>query len=82
MVLRHTDVRSDIGIADEVSRFIDGHGAESIVLADRIIGCPHEDGVDYPDGTACPKCAFLGEPRSGVGRAASLNGRAHHIAAG
>ena len=53
-----SDVRSDIGIAGEVSRFIVAHGAKSTVLADRIIGCPHEEGVDYPDGTACPNCPF------------------------
>ncbi len=44
------------GSPADVSRFIKGHGAKSIVLADRIIGCPHEEGVDYPEGTACPQC--------------------------
>jgi hypothetical protein len=23
-----------------------------VVMADRILGCPHEEGVDYPDGPA------------------------------
>ena len=32
--------------------------AKSDVMADRIIGCPHEEGVDYPDGSKCPKCPF------------------------
>jgi hypothetical protein len=27
-------------------------------LADRIIGCPHEEGVDYPEGQSCPRCPF------------------------
>jgi Protein of unknown function (DUF1186) len=25
---------------------------------DRIIGCPHEEGIDYPLGRACPQCPF------------------------
>jgi hypothetical protein len=33
-------------------------GAKTVVMADRIIGCPHEEGVDYPDGEKCPSCPF------------------------
>jgi hypothetical protein len=25
---------------------------------DRIIGCPHEEGIDYPEGTSCPECLY------------------------
>jgi hypothetical protein len=28
------------------------------VVADRIVGCPHEEGIDYPDGEKCPECPF------------------------
>lgn len=34
------------------------HRARSIVLADWIIGCPHEEGIDYPEGKHCPQCPF------------------------
>jgi hypothetical protein len=27
-------------------------------LTDRIIGCPHEEGKDYPAGDVCPQCPF------------------------
>jgi hypothetical protein len=50
------DVRSDLDIGNEVLKFIKDHGAKSVVLADRIIGCPHEEGVDYPEGAVCPQC--------------------------
>ena len=53
-----TDVRSDVAIAEQIGEFIERHGAKSVALADRIIGCPHEEGIDYPDGTACPQCPF------------------------
>jgi hypothetical protein len=53
-----TDVRSDPDIARRISDFIATHAAKSVVLVDRIIGCPHEEQVDYPAGTACPQCPF------------------------
>jgi hypothetical protein len=53
-----TDVRSDVAIAEQIGEFIERHGAKSVALADRIIGCPYEEGIDYPDGTACPQCPF------------------------
>jgi len=32
-------------------------GAKSVVMTDRIIGCPHEEGIDY-EGSTCPDCPF------------------------
>lgn len=52
------DVRNDAEIAAAIGAFVDEHGAKTIVMADRIIGCPHEEGVDYPDGQKCPSCPF------------------------
>jgi hypothetical protein len=34
------------------------HGARSVIATDGIIGCPHEEGIDYPDGQVCPQCPF------------------------
>ena len=51
------DIRNDAGIAEEVLAFIDAAGARSIVMTDRIIGCPHEEGIDY-EGPTCPACPF------------------------
>ena len=33
-------------------------GALSVVMTDRTIGCPHEEGIDYPDDTDCPQCPY------------------------
>ena len=52
------DVRSDPAIGGAILDFIQRHGVKSVVMTDRIIGCPHEEGVDYPDGQACPRCPF------------------------
>ena len=51
------DVRSDPAIAEEIMAFIELHGALSIVMTDGIIGCPHEEGIDY-EGEWCPVCEF------------------------
>jgi len=52
------DARSDPEIARQIAEFIETHAAKSVVLIDRILGCPHEEGVDYPEGTMCPRCPF------------------------
>ena len=42
-----TDIRDDIRVAEEVPAFIAEAGAKSVVMTDRIIGCPHEEGIDW-----------------------------------
>jgi len=44
------DVRADPAVAHEILEFIQRHGAKSVVMTDHIIGCPHEEGLDYPEG--------------------------------
>ncbi len=53
-----TDVRLDEEIGLEISAFLREHGVVSIAMPDRIIGCPHEEGIDYPDGESWPQCPF------------------------
>ena len=53
-----TDVRSDPNIGEQVIAFLRAHAAQSIVVTDGIIGCPHEEGIDYPEGTSCPQCPY------------------------
>jgi hypothetical protein len=52
------DVRHDPTIAADVAGFVQHHRAKDTVTYDRIIGCPHEEGIDYPMGRACPRCPF------------------------
>ena len=52
------DIRVDRTTNEEIISFIKENRAKSVVIADRILGCPHEEGVDYPDGSKCPKCPF------------------------
>jgi hypothetical protein len=48
------DVRTDRAVAGEILPFVRDHGAKSVVMTDRIIGCPHEEGIDYPEGQGVP----------------------------
>ncbi len=57
-VSEQTDARSDVVIARQIAAFIVTHAAKSVVLVDRIIGCPHEERIDYPEGAVCPQCPF------------------------
>jgi hypothetical protein len=52
------DIRTDSAVESEILRFVRDHAVKSIVMTDRIIGCPHEEGIDYPDGEVCPQCPF------------------------
>ncbi len=52
------DVRNDKDIKKEILEFLSGNKVTSVVMPDRIIGCPHEEGIDYPDGEDCPLCSF------------------------
>ena len=51
------DVREDVRIAEEVLADMDGFGVRSVAMVDRIIGCPHEEGIDY-QGPTCPLCSY------------------------
>jgi len=52
------DLREDGKLAREVLRLIEKHDAKTVAMPEAIIGCPHEEGTDYPDGEACPQCPF------------------------
>jgi hypothetical protein len=51
------DIRENPAVAGEVLSFIEQFGVRSVVMTDRIIGCPHEEGVDY-EGPTCPQCPY------------------------
>lgn len=52
------DVRIDESIGADILHFIQEHGARTVVVSDGILGCPHEEGIDYPLDGVCPKCPY------------------------
>lgn len=53
-----TDIRNDLQIAQEIVDFLKSYDISTIGSSDRIIGCPHEEGIDYPLNEVCPVCSF------------------------
>jgi hypothetical protein len=53
-----TDVRQDLDIGEQILAFLKLHAPRSTVMTEGIIGCPHEEGVDYPEGRSCPSCPY------------------------
>ena len=51
------DIRNNPEVGQEVLGFIEKYGVKSVTMTDGIIGCPHEEGVDYK-GPTCPMCPF------------------------
>jgi hypothetical protein len=52
------DLRNDDAIGQEVMDFLQTSGVRSVVLSDGVMGCPHEEGTDYPEGQSCPRCPY------------------------
>ena len=52
------DVRSDPRISREILDFLRRYGVRSVVMSDGLLGCPHEEGVHYPEGEVCPECPY------------------------
>jgi hypothetical protein len=52
------DVRDDETITVAIMEFLERNGVKSVLSVDRIIGCPHQEGIDYPTGEKCPLCPF------------------------
>jgi len=53
-----TDIRNDEMIQAEVMDYLKKHNVKSVGAPEQIIGCPHEEGKDYPEGSKCPECPF------------------------
>jgi hypothetical protein len=51
------DIRGDPAILAEVLALLEQSGVKSVAMVDRIIGCPHEEGIDY-EGPTCPMCPY------------------------
>ena len=52
------DVRHDPAIERAILDFIEAHGVVSVAMTEGMLGCPHEEGKDYPDGESCPACPY------------------------
>ena len=67
MTWEEPGVLSDPQVIKEVESHLVGHGARAVVATRNIIGCPHQEGKDFPIGGDCPGCPFwAGKQGSGA----------------
>jgi hypothetical protein len=52
------DARTNPTLLKSVLQFLQAQGVKSVVMPDSLLGCPHEEGIDYPDGQPCPRCPY------------------------
>lgn len=50
------DIRDDLSVRKRVLALMEEHAAASVAMLKAIAGCPHEEGIDYAEGTSCPQC--------------------------
>jgi len=50
------DIAEDVESAREISLFIKEHDVARVLTSERVVSCPHEQGIDYPEGELCPFC--------------------------
>jgi hypothetical protein len=52
------DLRRETPETSAILAFIKQHSVRTIMMSPGIIGCPHEEGIDYPEGEVCPECPY------------------------
>ena len=52
------DIKNDNQVLEEISAYLNVSKVDSVARIERIMGCPHEAGIDYPEGMPCPACPF------------------------
>ena len=53
-----TGVLGDRNVSEKIRKFFARHGVNSVVVTSGNLGCPHEEGPDFPRGEDCPFCPF------------------------
>jgi hypothetical protein len=53
-----TDVTTNPKVQKELREFFKKHGVKSVAMSEGNMGCPHEEGKDFPHGEDCPFCPF------------------------
>jgi hypothetical protein len=64
---KEKDCRYDPVIQAKLRREIERLGARSLSYQEIILGCPHEEGIDYPLGEICPECPYWAHRKRPIG---------------
>ena len=50
------NIAEDVETAKAISLYIQGHDVVRVLTSEWVLSCPHEAGIDYPEGEPCPYC--------------------------
>ncbi|MBI3467142.1 MAG: hypothetical protein HY000_29360 [Planctomycetes bacterium] len=53
-----SSIDRSVKVQQAINAFFVRHHVKSVVVTDGNIGCPHEEGPDFPVGEDCPFCPF------------------------
>ncbi len=53
-----SDLRKSDKVMREILAFIAENNVKTVSMIKQIIGCPHEEEIDYPEGEFCDKCRY------------------------
>lgn len=53
-----SNVKNDPKVQRKIEEFFGKHKVKSVAATDQNMGCPHEEGEDFPLGEDCPFCPF------------------------
>jgi hypothetical protein len=62
-----TDVTTSPKVQQELKDFFLQHGVKQVAMTQGNMGCPHEEGEDFPHGEDCPFCPFWRGSRGAAG---------------
>lgn len=52
------DIRRDRQVEQAILSFLKEQEARTVFGKPGLMGCPHEEGIDYPEGESCPHCPY------------------------
>jgi hypothetical protein len=52
------DIRFKIDTQLDILARLREHEVKSLIMVEDLLGCPHEEGIDYPEGQPCPQCPY------------------------
>jgi hypothetical protein len=52
------DLRYDVRLQRAWIQLIEQQKIRSLAYTETIVGCPHEEGIDYSPGESCPRCPY------------------------
>ncbi len=53
-----TGITDDERVQQELRTWFELHGVQQVVMSEGNMGCPHEEGEDFPVGEDCPFCPY------------------------